>query len=96
MCADVVVVVVASIFYLYIFVRRPRLILDFALTLVVNHCILTTYYAGSLPLSVFFWVVMAGGAGVTTLLAEQVCVRRELRKGLRTTGEENLELLRRD
>ncbi|KAF8515923.1 hypothetical protein JB92DRAFT_36514 [Gautieria morchelliformis] len=43
-----------DVYYLYIFVRRPRLILDFALTLVLNHLILTTYYSAALPSSPFF------------------------------------------
>ena len=38
-----------SIFYLYHLIRRPRMILDFALTLVFNHLVLTTYYSASLP-----------------------------------------------
>jgi hypothetical protein len=38
-----------SIYYIYQLIRRPRLILDFALTLVFNHLVLTTYYSASLP-----------------------------------------------
>jgi Integral membrane protein S linking to the trans Golgi network len=38
-----------SIYYIYQLIRKPRLILDFALTLVLNHLVLTTYYSASLP-----------------------------------------------
>jgi len=70
-----------DIYYLYTLVRRPTYILDFALTLVMNHLILTTYYA-SFPSSLFFWVIMITGAVFTIVLAEQLCVRREMREGL--------------
>ncbi|KAF8585400.1 hypothetical protein K439DRAFT_1632639 [Ramaria rubella] len=73
---------IADVYYLYAFVRRPRLILDFALTLVLNHFVLTTYYSGALPSSPFFWCVIVLGACLTTFLAEQLCVRREMREGL--------------
>ena len=51
-----------SIFYLTTLVRRPRLILDFALTLLFNHLVFTTYYSSSLPTSLFFWAVMVASA----------------------------------
>ncbi|KAF7370925.1 hypothetical protein MSAN_00726400 [Mycena sanguinolenta] len=41
----------ADVYYLYALIRRPRLILDFALTLVFNHLVLTTYYSASIPTS---------------------------------------------
>ena len=62
--------------------RRPRLILDFALTLVFNHLVLSTYYSSSLPTSLFFWIVMFGGATLTIVVAEQLCVKREMSEGL--------------
>ena len=71
-----------SIYYLYKLVRRPRLILDFALTLVFNHLVLSTYYSSSLPTSLFFWIVMLAGAALTIIVAEQLCVRREMSEGL--------------
>ena len=71
-----------SIYYLYILVRRPRLILDFALTLVFNHIVLTIYYSASIPTSFFFWVVLLGGATLTIITAEQLCIRREMKEGL--------------
>ncbi|KAF8634645.1 hypothetical protein AX15_000789 [Amanita polypyramis BW_CC] len=63
----------ADIYYLYTLVRRPRLILDFALTLIFNHLVLTTYYAASIPSSFFFWLVlreMTEGLTIAPLNAE--------------------------
>jgi len=72
----------ADIYYLYVLIRRPRLILDFALTLVFNHLVLTTYYSASVPTSLFFWLVMILGSALTVILAEQLCVKREMNEGL--------------
>jgi protein SYS1 len=58
------------------------MILDFSLTLVFIHFILATYYSGSLPLSLFFWLVMAASAVIMIAFAEQLCVKREMREGL--------------
>jgi len=74
----------ADVVYIYHVVRKPTHVLDFALTLVLNHLILTTYYSASLPSSLFFWLVVAGGAAITVVFAEQLCVRREMREGLWT------------
>lgn len=67
-----------SVYYLYSFIRKPRLILDFTLTLFLNHVIITTYYSAAFPTSLFFWFTMAVCAAIIILLAEQLCVRREL------------------
>jgi protein SYS1 len=48
------------------------------LTIFFIHLILTTYYSGSFPTSLFFWTVMAICATIIILLAEHICVRREL------------------
>jgi len=72
----------ADIYYLYKLIRRPRLILDFSLTLVFNHLVLTTYYSAALPTSLFFWLVLLGGATLTIVIAEQLCVKREMTEGL--------------
>lgn len=72
----------ADIYYLYTLIRRPRLILDFALTLVFNHIVLTIYYSASIPTSLFFWLIMLGGAAITIIVAEQLCVKREMKEGL--------------
>jgi hypothetical protein len=79
------------------------MILDFALTLVFNHLVLTTYYSASIPTSIFFWLVMAAGSALTVIVAEQLCVKRELTEGLNVmplpSESEEIEmggLLRRD
>jgi len=79
------------------------MILDFSLTLVFNHLVLTTYYSASLPTSLFFWLVMIAGASLTVIIAEQLCVKRELAEGLsvlpiraEADDQELSELLRRD
>lgn len=72
----------ADIYYLYAIIRRPRLILDFSLTLLFNHLVLTTYYSAAIPTSLFFWAVMMSGAALTIIVAEQLCVKREMTEGL--------------
>jgi len=79
------------------------MILDFALTLVFNHLVLTTYYSASLPSSPFFWAVMIAGSAMTVIIAEQLCVKREMSEGLNVAPfhaeseeMEMGELLRRD
>jgi len=73
-----------DVYYLYTLVRRPTYILDFACTLVLNHLILTTYYSASFPSSLFFWIIMTCGAVLDIVFAEQLCVRREMREGLKS------------
>ena len=92
-------ILILSIYYLYILVRKPRLILDFSLTLVFNHIVLTTYYSEALPSSLFFWFIMAIGAGMSVIIAEQLCVRREMKEGLTVASgnqDEELEMGLRD
>ena len=64
--------------------RWPRLILDFALTLVFNHLVSSTYYSSSLPTSLFFSIVtlQVGGAVLTIIVAEQLCVKRGMSEEL--------------
>lgn len=58
------------------------MVLDFALTLVFNHIVLTTYYSASIPVALFFWLVMIAGSVLTVIFAEQLCVKREMMEGL--------------
>jgi len=74
----------ADIYIIYTLVRRPTMVLDFSLTLILNHTILTTYYASSFPTSLFFWLIMSLGGLLLIVFAEQLCVRREMREGLKT------------
>jgi hypothetical protein len=94
---------ILSIYYLCILIRRPRLILDFALTLAFSHLVLTTYYSASIPTSLFFWLVIFAWSAITVIIAEQLCVKREMAEGLvispprdEADDLEMGELLRRD
>lgn len=72
--------------YIYYLIRRPTHILDFSLTLIFIHVILTTYYASSFPTSLFFWAIMAGSSALQIIWSEQLCVRREMKEGF-TLGQ---------
>ncbi|KAK8861643.1 hypothetical protein IAR55_002466 [Kwoniella newhampshirensis] len=76
---------------LYLIVRRPTHILDFSLTLILNHFILTTYYSASFPTSFFFWLIQALGAVIMVVSAEYLCVQREMRSELDIGWTPNLE-----
>lgn len=89
-----------SVYYLYTLVRRPTHILDFAMTILFNHLVLTTYYSASFPTSLFFWIIMGSGTALMVIFSEHLCVRREMREGLGNTDgiDESVEMggLRRD
>lgn len=74
----------ATAFYLYHLVRRPTHILDFATTLALNHFILCTYFTTSWP-TAWWWISNTISCLVMTLLAERMCVRREMREGFVST-----------
>ncbi|CCM01273.1 uncharacterized protein FIBRA_03322 [Fibroporia radiculosa] len=92
----------ADIYYLYILIRRPRLILDFSLTLIFNHLVLTTYYSNSIPTSLFFWGAIVASTVLMVIVGEQLCVRREMTEGLTVVSSNDADdvemgnLLRRD
>ena len=93
--------VVPSVYSLYLLVRRPRLILDFAITLIFNHLVLTTYYSSSIPTSLFFWAVLLVGCTGVVIVTEQLCVKREMNEGLAVPADNTLDdieigVLRRD
>lgn len=71
--------------YLYHFVRRPTHILDFSLTLLFNHTILTTYYSHSFPSSFFYWLVLTVSVIGQIVTAEQMCVKREMKEGFQVS-----------
>jgi protein SYS1 len=58
------------------------MILDFSLTLLFNHLVLTTYYSASIPTSLFFYMITFGGAAISVIAAEQMCIKREMQEGL--------------
>jgi hypothetical protein len=62
-----------SIIPIYYLVRKPTLVLDFACTLTFLHVVITTYHAGGLiPTTFFFWAVMIVGTVLMIIGAEQV------------------------
>jgi len=69
---ELIKLIFRSIIPLYYLIRKPTLILDFSLTLLLNHIVITTYKTGSVPTSFWFWVVMLSGALVMVIGAEQV------------------------
>ena len=81
-----------SIFYVYHLIRKPTHVLDFALTLLLNHLILTTYYSASLPTSAFVWLTLGAGAALIVVFAEQLCVKREMAEGLGTVDPAQVEV----
>ncbi|KIY72887.1 hypothetical protein CYLTODRAFT_434478 [Cylindrobasidium torrendii FP15055 ss-10] len=83
---------VADTYWIYTIVRRPRLVLDFALTFLFIHVLLTSYYSASFPTSLFWWGIMIVGTVGVVIAAEQLCVRREMDVGL----EVNVDDLERD
>ena len=80
-----------SVYSLYLLIQRPRLVLDFALTLIFNHLVLTTYYSSSVPTSLFFWAVLLAGCTGTVIVTEQLCVKREMNEGLAVPPDNALD-----
>ncbi|KAH7106109.1 integral membrane protein S linking to the trans Golgi network-domain-containing protein [Auriculariales sp. MPI-PUGE-AT-0066] len=78
-----------DVWAIYLFVRRPRLVLDFALTLLGFHLIISTYYSGAVPKGLLTWGTYAACAAVTIVVGEQVCVRREMQEGIQIAGSQS-------
>lgn len=62
----------SSIIPIYYLVRKPTLVLDFACTLTFLHVVITSYHAGGIPTTFFFWAVMIVGTVLMIIGAEQV------------------------
>jgi protein SYS1 len=64
--------------------------------------VLTTYYSAAVPTSLFFWIVLLASSFFTLLVAEQMCVKREMSEGLviatnsLEAGDVEMSALRRD
>ncbi|TIA82921.1 hypothetical protein E3P81_01261 [Wallemia ichthyophaga] len=67
---------------LYYLIRKPTLILDFALTITGLHFLFTTAHVQSPPVGFFCYGVYALGVVVLVVGAEQLAMRRELTEGL--------------
>jgi len=83
---------------LYYLVRKPTHVLDFVCTMHVVHFLITSWYAGSIPYSLYWWLVMALHATLCIVCAERFAIQREMRVGfsehqlLESHGTDAMEL----
>ena len=68
------------------------MILDFTLTLMFAHLVLTTYYSNALPSSWFYWGTMAASSCLMVITAERLCVKREMSEGLAVVNPDSDEM----
>ena len=66
---------------LYYLVRKPTHVLDFVCTMHFLHLVLTSYFAGSLPVSLYWWAVMFAHGSLCIVFAERMAIQREMRIG---------------
>lgn len=64
---------------LLVVVGRARKCLDFASTMYFYHFVVVCIFSG-FPRSWLWWIFMAIGVAVTTVLGEIICLKRELRE----------------
>ncbi|WFD32490.1 hypothetical protein MSPP1_003538 [Malassezia sp. CBS 17886] len=64
---------------LYYLVRKPTHMLDFAASLHLFNLVITSLYAGSLPISLFWWAAMFVHGSLCVVLAERFAIQREMR-----------------
>ncbi|KAF9970069.1 hypothetical protein BGZ73_007330, partial [Actinomortierella ambigua] len=67
-----------GVYLLLRIVARARLVLDFSLTLLLYHVIMTTLYSDHLPTSFLWWGLNATMAGIMIFGGEFVCMRQEM------------------
>lgn len=83
---------------LYYLVRKPTHVLDFVCTMHFVHFLLTSWYAGSIPYSLYWWLVMVLHAMLCIVCAERLAIQREMRVGfsehqlLESHGTDAMEL----
>ncbi|WFD20920.1 hypothetical protein MCAP1_003175 [Malassezia caprae] len=63
---------------LYYLVRKPTHVLDFVCTMHLVHFLLTSWYAGSIPYSLYWWLVMVLHATLCIVCAERLAIQREM------------------
>ncbi|KAF9114031.1 hypothetical protein BGX27_000299 [Mortierella sp. AM989] len=69
---------VVGVFLLLKIVARARLVLDFSLTLLLYHVIMTTYYSDHIPTSFLWWALNGTTAGIMVFGGEYVCMQQEM------------------
>lgn len=82
----------------YYLVRKPTHVLDFVCTMHFIHFLITTNYAGAVPVSLYWWLVMFAHACLCIVCTERLAIQREMRVGftehmlLESHGNEPIEL----
>ncbi|WFD28693.1 hypothetical protein MNAN1_003706 [Malassezia nana] len=90
--------VVFDVQVLYYLVRKPTHVLDFVCTMHFVHFLLTSWYARSLPHSLYWWLVMVLHATLCIVCTERLAIQREMRVGfsehqlLETAGADAMEM----
>lgn len=69
----------ASAFGMWYIVQRTKQCLDFAATMYFIHLVSCTVYMGRVPQTISWWVVNILCLALTTVLAEFLCMRTEMR-----------------
>ncbi|KDN43671.1 hypothetical protein K437DRAFT_147200 [Tilletiaria anomala UBC 951] len=72
---------IVDIHFLAHLIRRPAHILDHVLTLHLLNLLIASLYASSLPTSLFWWLIMTLHATICAIVAERLCIKRELTDG---------------
>ncbi|KAI8598842.1 integral membrane protein S linking to the trans Golgi network-domain-containing protein, partial [Dissophora ornata] len=69
---------VVGVYLLLKIVARARLVLDFSLTLLLYHVIMTTLYSDHVPTSFLWWSLNGTTAGIMVFGGEYVCMQQEM------------------
>ncbi|KAF8979483.1 hypothetical protein BGZ46_005383 [Entomortierella lignicola] len=69
---------IVGVYLLLKIVARARLVLDFSLTLLFHHVIVTTYYSDHIPTSFLWWALNGTTAGIMVFGGEYVCMQQEM------------------
>ncbi|CZT10716.1 hypothetical protein WAI453_012571 [Rhynchosporium graminicola] len=62
-----------------ILIHRSKLVPDFAITLHFIHLLIVSFYSGSIPQNLLWWVLQIGSTAMMTALGVWACQWRELR-----------------
>ncbi|KAG0360338.1 integral membrane protein S linking to the trans Golgi network-domain-containing protein [Gamsiella multidivaricata] len=69
---------VVGVYLLLKIVARARLVLDFSLTLLLYHVIMTSLYSDHLPTTFLWWALNGTTAGIMIFGGEYVCMQQEM------------------
>lgn len=68
-----------SAIFIFLFIERSKLVLDFAITVHFIHLIITSFYSHAIPSNLFWWALQTCSAIIMTSLGVWTCQWRELR-----------------